>query len=140
MEDSKNNKFLDKLIDKSLFIFHHIFNFVIIILTIAIIGAIGIKLYSLFTKSIAVANVRFIIDDVLFVLILVELFIILTIYLKKRSINVQRVVEVGMISIIREVIFVIFEVEPLKILSISGLLLVFGVIFFIEQWFSKDRD
>lgn len=117
-----------------------LFDAIIISLIVAIVMAIIMKLFILFSAEIWVGGVRLVITEVLFILILVELFTIMTSYLESGKIKVQRIVEVGIISIIREVMFLAFEISPIQVLALSGLLLVFGLLFAVEKFFSPKED
>ncbi|MFP4523904.1 MAG: phosphate-starvation-inducible PsiE family protein [Candidatus Woesearchaeota archaeon] len=130
-EDFKNEKVLKT--------FKGIFNLLVILLIIGLLIIILRELYNLFTGVFS-AEISAIINGVLFIFILIELFTILTSYLQYEHIKVERVVEVGIISIVRDTIFHAFELEPTKMYGLSALLLVFGVLFFVEKKFSHTRN
>lgn len=133
----KEENFITKL---SLKWFGRLFDVIIMLLMVALVATIVSKLFVLFTSDLWLGGVKVVITEILFVLILVELFTILTSYLESGKIKVQRIVEVGIISIIREVMFVVFEISALQIFAISGLLLVFALLFVVERYFSSQED
>lgn len=120
--------------------FGRLFDVIITLLMVALVTTIGAKLFVLFTNDLWVGGVQLVITEILFVLILVELFTILTSYLESGKIKVQRIVEVGIISIIREVMFVVFEISAMQIFALSGLLLVFALLFAVERYFATQED
>lgn len=120
--------------------FGRLFDVIITLLMVALVTTIASKLFVLFTNDLWTGEVKIVITEILFVLILVELFTILTSYLESGKIKVQRIVEVGIISIIREVMFVVFEISALQIFALSGLLLVFALLFAVERYFSSQED
>ncbi|HKL23913.1 MAG TPA: phosphate-starvation-inducible PsiE family protein [Candidatus Nanoarchaeia archaeon] len=128
--------FTNKNILKS---FRGVFNLLVILLIMGLLLIILRELYSLF-ENIFSAEISVIINAILFIFILIELFTILTSYLRFGTIKVERVVEVGIISIVRDSIFHVFELDAPKMYGISALLLVFGLIFFVEKKFSKNRE
>lgn len=131
LTDFKNEKLLKS--------FKGIFNLLVILLIIGLLIIILRELYNLFTGVFS-AKISVIINGVLFIFILIELFTILTSYLQFEHIKVERIVEVGIISIVRDTIFHAFELEPAKMYGLSALLLVFGVLFFVEKKFSHTRN
>lgn len=120
--------------------FGRLFDVIITLLMVALVTTIVSKLFVLFTNDLWTGGVQLVITEILFVLILVELFTILTSYLESGRIKVQRIVEVGIISIIREVMFVVFEISAMQIFALSGLLLVFALLFAVERYFSSQED
>ena len=98
------------------------------------------RLWTLFVVDIFTRNVGFVISQILFIFILIELFTILYSYLSKHYIKVERVVEVGIISVVRELMFNLFEIDIARIYAFSALLLVFGMLFFIEKRYSNERN
>jgi len=124
--------------EKLLKSFKGVFNLLVVLLIFGLLAIILRELYSLF-GDIFSAKISVLINSVLFIFILVELFTILLAYLRSGEIKVEKIVEVGIISIVRDSIFHIFETEPARIYGISALLLVFGLIFFIERKFSYNK-
>jgi uncharacterized membrane protein (DUF373 family) len=120
--------------------FEKLLNVLIFILLIALTLIIFKELYQLFAYEFFTADVKELIDSVLFVFILIELFTILFSYLKKGYIKVERIVEVGIISLVRDVIFHISSFEIMRIFGIAALFLTLGFLFYIEKYFSKNRN
>lgn len=112
----------------------------VIFLILALFITIVMELWVIFTVEIPSMDLRHTVDSILFALILVELFTILRKYLEKGYIKVERVIEVGIISIIREIIFRLFEMPVESIYAISILLLTLGALFFVEKFYSKERN
>ena len=129
-----------KYIQKLLPILKTSSNVIIILLIVALIVTILFKLYILFFIDIAGGDFISIINDLLLVLIFIELFTILYSYLQRHYIKVERVVELGMISIIREMMFKIEIFETSKVYAIAVLLVAFGMVFFIEKYYSRTRN
>lgn len=119
--------------------FKGIFNFLILLLIAGVLVIILRELYSLFSGILS-SEINVMINNILFIFILIELFTILLSYLRFQHIKVERVIEVGIISVVRDSIFHVFESEPSKMYGISALLLVFGLIFFIEKKFSGKTN
>ena len=149
LKDAREKKpipafFLDniesKLINNLLPILKLVSNIIIILLIIALTATILYKLYILFFIDIVTGDFHNIINDLLLTLILIELYTILYSYLQKYYIKVERVIELGVISIIREMLFKVQEFEITRIYAIAVLLLSFGVLFFIEKYYSKSRN
>ncbi len=129
-----------KLVTKTMPILKTISNIIIILLIVALVVTIVFKLHVLFFVDIVSGNFQSIINDLLLTLILIELFTILYSYLLKYYIKVERVIELGMISIIREMLFKIDVFETNKIYAVAVLLVSFGILFFIEKYYSKSRN
>ena len=120
--------------------FSSIFNILIYFLILALLIAIVRELWFLFSGYIWFGEVREIINKILFIFILIEIFTILLAYLKTEHVKVERIVEVGIISFVRELIFYGTEIEPVRAYALSAILLVFGILFFIEKKYSNDRN
>jgi uncharacterized membrane protein (DUF373 family) len=129
-----------KLVNRVLPILKTISNIIIILLIVALMATIVYKLFILYFYDIASGNFQNIINDLLLLIILIELFTILFSYLQKYYIKVERVIELGMISIIREMLFKVQEIEVDRILAVAVLLISFGILFFIEKYYSKSRN
>jgi uncharacterized membrane protein (DUF373 family) len=120
--------------------FSSIFNLLIYFLIIALLIIIIKELFFLFTGTIWNADVKYAIDMILFIFILIEIFTILLAYLRTEHVKVERIVEVGIISLVRDLIFHATTMEPTRAYGLSAILLVFGILFFIEKYFSKERN
>jgi uncharacterized membrane protein (DUF373 family) len=120
--------------------FSSVFNILIYFLIIALLIIIIKELYYLFASTIWNGDVKIAIDMILFIFILIEIFTILIAYLKTEFIKVERIVEVGIISLVRDLIFHATTMEPTRTYGLSAILLVFGLLFFIEKYFSKERN
>jgi len=131
---------LDKFTETMLSWLKKLLNVLIMLIIIALIVTIFYKLYLLFFKEIASGNIQSIIDNILFTLILVELFTILYSYLQKHYIKVERIIEVAIISIVRESLFRVYDLDAGKIYALAVLLVAFGVLFFIEKYYSHMRN
>ncbi len=115
-------------------------NMIILLLIIALFFTIMYKLYVLFFVDLFKGDFQSIVNDLLLTLILIELFTILYSYLVKHYIKVERVIELGIISLVREMLFKINEFDSNKIYAVAVLLVSFGIIFFIEKYWSKTRN
>jgi len=115
-------------------------NIIILLLILALFFTIIYKLYILFFIDLLKGDFQSIVNDLLLTLILIELFTILYSYLIKHYIKVERVIELGIISLVREMLFKVNEFDNGKIYAVSVLLVSFGVIFFIEKYWSKTRN
>ena len=115
-------------------------HFLLFLLIIALLIIIVKELYILLFKEIFNLHTTTVMDSILFIFILIELFTILYAYLRKGYIKVERIVEVGIISLVRDAIFHVNDMPYQNVYAFSLLLLVLGAIFFIEKFFSKDRD
>jgi uncharacterized membrane protein (DUF373 family) len=133
---TENKDFIAKIIPY----LKQVANIIIVILMLALIVTIVYKLYILFFVDIAIGNFDGIINDLLLTLIFIELFTILYSYLEKHYIKVERVIELGIISVVREIIFKVNEIQANKIYAIAVLLVSFGLIFYIEKYWSKTRN
>ena len=120
--------------------FSIIFNILIYFLILAVLIVIVKELYFLFSGSIWDGEIKLIIDKILFIFILIEIFTILIAYLKTEHVKVERIVEVGIISLVRELIFYINSMEPNRAYAFASILLVFGILFFIEKYFSNNNE
>jgi uncharacterized membrane protein (DUF373 family) len=134
--DNRESKFVNRVLP----ILKTISNIIIILLIIALLVTIVYKLFILYFYDIASGNFQNIINDLLLLIILIELFTILYSYLQKYYIKVERVIELGMISIIREMLFKVQEFEIGRIMAVAVLLVSFGILFFIEKYYSKSRN
>jgi uncharacterized membrane protein (DUF373 family) len=128
------------LIDKLLPFIKLAANIIIIFLILALFITIVYKLCILFAVDLVHGDFQNIINDLLLLLILIELFTILYSYLSKHYIKVERVIELGIISLVREMLFKVNEFESSKIYAVAALLISFGIIFFIEKYWSKTRN
>jgi len=115
-------------------------NIIIVALIFALLLTIVFKLYVLFFVDLINGDFQSVINNLLLTLILIELFTILYSYLLKHYIKVERVIELGIISLVREMLFKVEQFESSKIYAVSVLLVAFGVIFFIEKYWSKTRN
>jgi uncharacterized membrane protein (DUF373 family) len=127
-------------VEKTLPYIKYASNIIIMLLILALFITIIYKLYILFAVDILTGDFQNIINDLLLLLILIELFTILYSYLSKHYIKVERVIELGIISLVREMLFKVNEFESSKIYSVAALLVSFGIIFFIEKYWSKTRN
>lgn len=110
-----------------------------VLLSIGVLGLIGIELYRIFLVEIWTGNTHYLIASIIWTFVLIKLFGILHTYLLQGFIKVERVVEVAIIAIVQELILKIFEIEPQRIYALSALLLALGVLFFIEKRFAAQR-
>ncbi len=134
--DNRESKFVNTVLP----ILKSVSNVIIILLIVALVVTIVYKLYALFFVDMMSGNFQNVINDLLLTIILIELFTILYSYLVKYYIKVERVIELGIISIIREMLFKIQEFEANKIYAVAVLLVSFGLLFFIEKYYSKSRN
>lgn len=120
--------------------FGKVFKVLVVFLIIALLVIIIRDLFFLFAHDLPYEKMSYVIGQILFILILLELFTILITYLKTEFIKVERVVEVGIISIIREIIFHVLDIDVSRMYGLSALLVVFGIIFFVEKYYTKERN
>ena len=139
-EPVADNKFDHAMNTKFLPFLKYTLNILIIVVIIALLVTIVYKLFLLFTTDIVSKDLHNILDNILFTLILIELFTILYAYFQKHYVKVERIVEIGIISIVREVIFQVYDLDSGKIYAISALLIALGLLFFIEKYYSKNRN
>jgi uncharacterized membrane protein (DUF373 family) len=132
MDKSKNQSMVVKVSTKAI-------DGLVSALMIGVLVVIIRQLYHLFTTDLFSAEIKSAVDNGLFILILLELFVVLLFYLRNHHIKVERVVEVGIISVVRELIFHALDMEVLRLFALSGVLLVLGLLFFIEKHF-RDRE
>ena len=137
-KDRKEEK--NSLKSKVLVFLEKSFDVISTILIFALLVIIIKKLFELVIKDIMSASVMSAVENVLFILILIELFTILYAYLKNHYIKVERVVEVGIISLIREIMFKVESLDPIRVFAIASLLLVLGILFFLEKYYSNQRN
>lgn len=119
--------------------FGNLFKILIIVLIIGLLIIILRELYTLF-NFVFISPIDILINKILFIFILIELFTILIGYLRTEFIKVERIIEVGIISLVRDIIFHFSDIDNGKLYGISAILLVFGIIFFIEKYYSKERN
>ncbi|HYD03619.1 MAG TPA: phosphate-starvation-inducible PsiE family protein [Alphaproteobacteria bacterium] len=115
-------------------------NVIILALIVALVIAMGYKLYTIFFIDFFQGEFSTFIDNMLLILIMMELFSLLYVYLLNHHIKVERVIELGIISIVREMLFKVHEFESGKIYAVSVLLVALGLIFFIERYWSNNRN
>lgn len=127
--------------EKMLSSFEKTLQILILSLIFALIIAFVKSLYILFFEIILVGgSVSLIIHEILYILILVELYTVLGSYLMKGYVKVERVVEVGIIALIRSTVIDFSALDTSKIYPLVALLIALGVIFFIEKYFSHQRN
>lgn len=110
-------------------------DFLVFVIIIALFLVVMKSLFLLFSHDIFYGDVKDVASNILFTIILVELISLLFSYIKHHVIKIERVVEIGIISIIRESLFFIFEADYLHILSVSVLLFVMSLFYFLEQYY-----
>lgn len=109
-------------------------------LVLAILVVVINKLYVLFFFEIFKMEFSHIIESILSIFILVKSFNIIFYYFKHGVIIIGRVIEIGIIAIIQETIFKLFIIEPHKMYAIAALLLVLGILFFIDRKYNIIRS
>jgi uncharacterized membrane protein (DUF373 family) len=80
-------------------------------------------------------------SEVIFVLILMEVYRLLIFYIREHRISVALTIEVALVSILREVMLKgAHEFEWLRLVAISLLLLVLGVLLAMVRWMGRCRN
>lgn len=134
-DEEDRTSYLEK---KALKIFSLTLDILTFLLIVALLIMIFKQIIGLFLETLWISDIKYKIDAVLFALILVELFTILFYYLKEHRVRVDRIIEVGIISLVRDIIFKIFDLDNGKLYAMALILLVLGVLFFIEKYYAKN--
>lgn len=81
-----------------------------------------------------------VLSEIMYVLILVEVYRLLIFYLREHRISVILAIEVALVSALREVMLKgAHDLEPLRLLALSALLLVLGLLLVGERWIGHWR-
>jgi uncharacterized membrane protein (DUF373 family) len=81
-----------------------------------------------------------ILSQVVFILILTELYRTLIFYLREHRVAVGLVVEAAIVSILRDLMLTMPHSHWSMNLSISGLLLVLGMMLALDRWLTRTRN
>ncbi|AFK22912.1 phosphate-starvation-inducible PsiE family protein [Pyrococcus sp. ST04] len=104
-----------------------VFDVIVGILEVIIIGFIGLALYKVL-NSLILSNLEVALENFLLVLILLELYELLSLYLKEHHVSMRRVAELGIMAIVRK-IMVVKSIEPLTLFGLAAIVLVLGWIY-----------
>ncbi|AMM54728.1 phosphate-starvation-inducible PsiE family protein [Pyrococcus kukulkanii] len=104
-----------------------IFDVIVAILEVVIIGFIAISLYKT-VIPLSVGDLELALENFLLVLILLEMYELLSLYLKEHHVSMRRIAELGIMAIVRKIMIEKIY-DPLQLLGFAAVIFVLGWIY-----------